>query len=74
MSNGEAAFLALVLVAFVTFIGVVGFLSIWTRIPRKSSAVGGTGAANAHDQVSGKWEKTAPASTAPGLTRTSQAA
>lgn len=35
MSNGEIAFLALVLCAFATFMGVVGFLSIWTRIPRK---------------------------------------
>ena len=33
MSQGEAAFLGLVLVAFMTFIGVIGFLSIWSRKP-----------------------------------------
>lgn len=36
MSFGEAAYLGLVLTAFFTFIGVVGFISIWSRRPRRS--------------------------------------
>jgi hypothetical protein len=31
MSNGEIAFLGLVLFAFMAFIGTVGFVSIWSR-------------------------------------------
>jgi hypothetical protein len=31
MSNGEIAFLGLVLFGFVAFIGTVGFVSIWSR-------------------------------------------
>jgi cell division protein FtsN len=34
MSVGEMAFLGLVVGAFVTFIGSVGFISIWSRKPR----------------------------------------
>lgn len=37
MSHGEIAFLALVLTGFASFIGIVGFLSIWTRQPAKSA-------------------------------------
>lgn len=38
MSYGETAFLVLVLVAFSTFIGVVGFVSIWSRRPTEQIA------------------------------------
>ncbi len=38
MLPGEIAFLALVVTAFTAFIGVVGFISIWSRQPRKQAA------------------------------------
>jgi hypothetical protein len=31
----EIAYLAIVLLAFVMFIGVMGFVSVWSRIPAK---------------------------------------
>lgn len=37
MSYGEVAFLVLVLAAFGTFIGCVGFISIWSRRPAGDS-------------------------------------
>jgi len=33
MSTGEMAYLAMVLTAFATFISVVGFISVWSRLP-----------------------------------------
>lgn len=59
MSTGEIAFLALVLCAFATFIGVVGFMSIWSRTPRKPSVLTGTVAAPGQSQgrLRMKWEK-----------------
>ncbi len=35
MSTGEIAYLALALTAFATFMGVVGFISVWSRRPAK---------------------------------------
>lgn len=59
MSTGEIAFLALVLCAFATFIGVVGFMSIWSRNPRQSFTKESTDAApvQSHGQLRVKWEK-----------------
>lgn len=38
MSFGEIAFLAMVVGAFATFIGVVGFMSVWSRRPNVQTA------------------------------------
>ena len=40
MLPGEIAFLALVVTAFATFIGVIGFISIWSRQPSKRAEAG----------------------------------
>jgi len=37
MSYGEMGFLALVLTGFASFIGGVGFVSIWSRRPAKAT-------------------------------------
>jgi len=39
MSVGEMAFLGLVIGALLTFMGTVGFISIWSRSPRSLPAV-----------------------------------
>jgi hypothetical protein len=38
MSSGEIAYLALVLFGFVTFMSVLGFISVWSRRPRIPTA------------------------------------
>ncbi|MGE3335247.1 MAG: hypothetical protein AB7I36_16505 [Rhodospirillaceae bacterium] len=38
MSNGEMAYLALVLIVYAAFMGTLGFVSIWSRRPGRASA------------------------------------
>lgn len=39
MSNGEMAYLALVLIAFASFMCGLGFVSIWSRHPTRASSM-----------------------------------
>lgn len=39
MSNGEMAYLALVLIVFGTFMGSLGFVSIWSRRPARAASI-----------------------------------
>ncbi len=38
MSNGEMAYLALVLIVYASFMGTLAFVSIWSRRPVRSSS------------------------------------
>jgi hypothetical protein len=41
MSTAEVGYLAMVLVAFATFVAVVGFVSVWSRVPKPDAAKAG---------------------------------
>ncbi len=38
MSNGEMAYLTLVLIVYAAFMGTLGFVSIWSRRPVRASS------------------------------------
>jgi hypothetical protein len=75
MSNGESAYLALVLFAFAVFIGVVGFVSIWSRRPSKTQPMSATGTRSAgQNPTVSNWAGGEAMTTPPNGARSSRAA
>jgi len=77
MTNGEIAYLALVLIAFASFVGIVGFISIWSRFPARTR-VGASHAdipsSRPHERLEVKRERAEAASDGSVVPRPSRAA
>lgn len=74
MSNGEIAYLAMVLFAFATFISVVGFVSIWSRRPAQKVSMNAIIDADHEEQPARSWAALAEARVSLAEARSSRAA